>query len=324
MFDSFATNLFVFNHGTLRFVGKDMLQGRSTLHFSYTVPHLENEWIVDWLGIRDSVEEAGEFWVDATDFTLLRLQVAATAIPSILQLRTLTVTIDFQLLSFNRSPALLPLSASTTVVDFKGKTYRDNLSYSNCHMFGTESKLASSSEALEGAFAQYEAHRSTLPGGKTMNLVLLTPLDLDSARIGQEITARLERPLKISSALTAPRNTIVRGRLRGFESIEDSMDTLSIDLEFNELVLGGTSYSFLANMTTMEPLAGISTSISSSNESTRQTVAGKILNVRTVTTVPRSLPGVASFFLQGRHQLPKGFRMTWETVGPPHQHSPTE
>lgn len=254
MFHSFATNLFLFDHGTIRLLGKDRLEDRNVLHFAYTVPHLENEWDINWLGMRGSVEQAGEFWVDASDLTLLRLEVAAKDIPSALELRTLNVSIDYQLLSFAQSPTLLPLNATATIVDERGKIYRDSAAYSHCNMFGTESKMASSSQELSTTFAAYEARRSTIPPGKTMQLVLLTPVSSESARIGEEITARLEAPLKISPGVTAPRNAIVQGHLRRFEAVEDEVDTFSIGLEFDDLSWAGNSYSFLANMLNMQPL----------------------------------------------------------------------
>ena len=95
MFSGFANSLFVNGHGNVQLAGKDIVQGRNALQFSYRVPSLESRWTIDWDGKTGVLQEAGEFWVDAEDYHLLRLQVDAQEIPPQMLLRSLTLVMDY-------------------------------------------------------------------------------------------------------------------------------------------------------------------------------------------------------------------------------------
>lgn len=104
MFTGFADNLFIAHHSIARFDGSDVMQGHDALRFIFTVPSLESRWNINWEGAAGILGEEGMFWVDAGDFHLVRLQVTARDIPPQISLRSLTLTMDYQVATGARHP----------------------------------------------------------------------------------------------------------------------------------------------------------------------------------------------------------------------------
>jgi len=315
LFHSFVQNLFVYRHGTVRSAGEEVVRGRKALRFTYSVPSLENEWTIHWLGATGGVQQAGEFWVDAADDHLLRLAATATDIPPALPLKTVRVAIDYESVILKDTPALLPSSAQVTIVDAAGKRYADGVAFSNCHVFQTESKMVTSTEDLQTSLARYEAHRGILPAGLTLELDLETAIDLEKAKVGDAITARLKRSLRISKTVEVPGNAIVKGRLRALERGSDGTDAFTVGLEFDELDWGSESYSFVAEMIGRQPLEGVKTELNQTRSWSVGTITGTLSSERKETITAVRIPGAETFFLDGIRELPRGFRMTWRTMG---------
>jgi hypothetical protein len=313
MFQTFAANLFVFDQAIIKAAGEGVIDGRPMLRFTYSVPSLENHWDVDRFGSQGSLGEAGEFCVDRTDNTLVRLQVNATDIPATLPLKSLQVTVDYQRVSLDNKPELLPESAEFSVLDTHGKSYRNAMVFSHCHVFEAESKMAASGDNLRAVFARYEANRGVLPSGITLQVALETPVDAKNAKVGDAITARLRKPLQIGPEMMVPQGATLRGRIREFERVEDSANTFVVGLEFDELNWSGHSYRFLATMIFSQPIAGLSSALFSGHQSSRNVLDGTLFSSTTETLRASAIPGAATFFLKDVRALPKGFQMTWRT-----------
>ncbi len=185
LFESFATNLFVLGHGYPRVVGEENIDGKRALHFTYTVPSLENRWTIDWFGAQGAADEDGDFWVDTRNYTLLRLSVRARSIPPNLPLNALTASIDYQISTLNGRAVLLPKLARVIAVESNGAMLQDDAAFSHCHVFEAESRLLDSSGNLNQALTQYEAHRGMLPAGLTLRISLQTPVVASSAKAGR-------------------------------------------------------------------------------------------------------------------------------------------
>ncbi|HEX4232530.1 MAG TPA: hypothetical protein VHZ07_27970 [Bryobacteraceae bacterium] len=144
----------------MKAAGENIIDGKKALHFTYTVPFLQSKWEVNWLGARGSVGEAGEFWVNAPDLSLLRLDVVATDIPLELPLQQLKVTIHYRHLSSGTGQVLVPESATLTAIERNGTLYREAMDFSHCRVFEAESNLSATSaesEDLTKAMSRYEA-----------------------------------------------------------------------------------------------------------------------------------------------------------------------
>lgn len=312
VFESFAANLFVSGHGMAKLAGEEPLHGRQALHFTYTVPSLENRWVIDWYGARGLLGEEGDFWVDKTDYKLLRMKVRANTIPPNVPLKAVNIIIDYQLLSVNGRPALLPKQAQVIAVESSGAVLQDDEAFSHCHVFGAESRLATS-EDLNKVVTQYESNRGILPPGLTLRIRLQSPVHADHARVGDAVEAALDSALKISTETIAPKDSIARGHVREFTKLEDPPDTWAVGLEFDELDWPGHSYAFLAEITGMQRLAGFSNKIYHRFSSTSDPMIGSSYSGTRENFWSTEIPGSATFFLQNNRELPVGFQMTWRT-----------
>jgi hypothetical protein len=136
MFSGFPDNLFVRGHGLEQIAGKDVIQGHDALRFTYRVPSLGNRWEINWEGQSGELQEAGEFWVDARDYHLMRLQVNAQEIPPQLMLRSVTLTMDYDLIQGDSDKTLLPIEGTLTAVKNGGKVYHNGVAFSHCHVSG--------------------------------------------------------------------------------------------------------------------------------------------------------------------------------------------
>jgi hypothetical protein len=297
LFESLAANLFVFGHGIVKPAGEERLNGSPALHFTYTVPSLESRSMINWDGEQGLLGEEGDFWVDKTSHLLLRFNIRASTIPPNVPLKTLNSRVDYQFLTLNGAPTLVPKEARVIAVERNGALLEDDEAFSHCHMFEAESRLAGSVENLEKALTRYESHRGILPAGLTLRISLQNSVRADRARIGDAVQARLDGPLEISPHLTAPKGSLLKGHVR----------------EFDELQWPEHAYSFLAEISNMQQIVGLSDSIYRDSSSKWNSPAGPMSSMSTELFLPPNIPGTATFFLRNNRELPAGFQMTWRT-----------
>jgi hypothetical protein len=317
LFQSFADGLFVQNSALVRTAGTTVIDGRKALHFTFSIPSLQNRWQVNWVGARGWLGERGEFWVDPSDLTLLRLDLAATDIPYNIPLRSLIVSIDYRILFSGGERVLIPQSAELQARETNGTLHEESIGFSQCRAFEAESNLVTASslqEDLTTSIKHYEAQREILPGGILFSVSLETPLQAGRTNVGDPISAVLDRTVKTKTEETIPKGAILQGRVREFGRFEDPPNTFIVGLEFDELIWPGHAAAFLANLFSLQPVTGVELNLSRFQGAAiaRGTFQENRTNV--VDTAAIAIPGVASFFLHGLGAaLPRGFRMTWRT-----------
>ena len=313
MFALFARNLFVDGNGVVNAAGEATVQGRRALHFTYRTPSLTSRWFINWEGRIGQVGEAGQFWVDAQDFHLLRLAVSGQDIPPQLLLESLDLVVDYQMSGAGETATLVPAGGSFTAVELGGKKYLNMVEFSHCHIFEAESRLAASDEPMADTLTRYKRQMGTLPAGVNLLVGLQEPIGIHTARVGDPVTARLEQTVKISPGLSVPAGSILRGRIRQFERLEQPANTFQVGIAFAELESEQVTYRFFAEMIGMEPLPGISSQLTTNRSRFSASMAGSIQSMSGETVVPIAIPGAAVFFLSDTPFIPKGFRMTWRT-----------
>jgi len=312
LFQTFAESIFTSGHSLVKPAGEQLIHGRPAFHFTYAASMLEEQWNINWLGSRGTVGYRGEFWVDKISFALVRLVITATDIPPSLPLQGLTIAIDYQ--PPTEEKALIPESALFTAVELSGKTSYDSFVFSHCHVFGAESRVENSAEELGQVVQNYEGNREILPAGLTIPVTLATTITAASARIGDPIFGYLDKAVRISSELTAPRGAELKGRIREFDKLEDVPNSYTVGLEFDELDWPGHSFSFFADVVSMEPVSGLASMVATGNTRTHNMGGAGLLTSSTTGTIWASaIPGVATFLYQNSAVLSKGFRMVWRT-----------
>ncbi len=70
LFHAFATNAFVSEQSVMKPAGEETIDGKQALHFSYSITGMQRPWVISWEGVQGRASQAGEFWVDKSDFTL--------------------------------------------------------------------------------------------------------------------------------------------------------------------------------------------------------------------------------------------------------------
>jgi len=317
LFQTFAANLFIGDAGIVKAAGTSVINGKKAFHFTYTIPSLRNTWTVNWLGAHGVVGEQGEFWVDGSDLTLLRLDVAAIDIPPNVPLQSLTLIIQYRTILSGSIRVLIPETAALRVLEWNGTLNQEAIDFSHCRAFEAESSLlaaTSTTESLTKTIAHYEAQREILPGGLMFSVQLQTPIQAGKTIVGDAVSAVLESPVKPPGREVIPKGAVLTGRIREFESLGDPPNTFVVGLEFDELTWPGHSAAFLAKLFSMQPVPGIELTLSS--EHVQKTISGGFQGNRTTveSIVPVAIPGVATIFPQGAGaSLPKDFRMDWRT-----------
>lgn len=314
-FDALASNVFVHHSGAaVRLAGEEPVQGTNALRFTYVFPSWAQKWNINWLGAQGGVGTSGEFWVDSKTFTLLRLDAVGTDIPANLPLRSIRVAIDYRPLPIGSNSALILSEAEIVAIETNGTRDRDVVAFSECHTFTAESTLSPSEADLTKIVQTYEAHREALPAGLNLSITLETPINTDTAKVGDALRARLDKAVKISPALTVPRGASVQGRIRQIRKLKNPPNTREVGLSFDEIDWPGHVAIFFAEPEQIEQIAGLSRFISEGRVTRGTTPMGwRLTNSTTENVWVTQIPGVARFFLTNSHTIPKGFRMTWRT-----------
>ncbi len=318
LFHSFAANLFVGDAGLVKAAGTSVVNGKKADRFTFSIPSLHKTWTVNWLGARGLVGEEGEFWVDESDLTLLRLDVTATDIPANIPLQSMKVTIQYRTLPSGEGRVLIPEEAGLKALEWNGTLNQEAVDFSHCRAFEAESSLVptgSTAEDLTKTVARYEAQREVLPGGLLFSIQLETPVKAGKTIVGDPITAVLESPVKTRTQEVIPKGAVLAGRVRRFESVDNPANSFILGLEFDEVTWPGHLAAFFGSLFSTQPLLGLDSSVTAT-EHVESVFSGVMHGDRTTveTVVPAAIPGVASFFLKGTATgLPKGFRMSWRT-----------
>lgn len=260
--------------------------------------------------------EDGRFWVNAENLRLMRLKVTAFKIPPQLQLRSLSVALEYHFLN----NALAPARASLDALETNGNAFHNAAAFSSCHTFGAESKIVDSESATAAVLNQYKSQQPLIPPGVTLRLRLNEPLLARDAMVGQLVTATLESAVKISPSLSLRQGSLCRGRVRRFERLDYPPNTYIVGFSFAELDADGKIYRLAAELKSMQRLEGIRAEISR----TRSGPLGiGISPGRKLGSTPGPdndyqaapvMPGAAVFFLTDSDSVPKGLPMIWRTT----------
>jgi hypothetical protein len=186
--------------------------------------------------------------------------------------------------------------------------------FSHCHVFQAESRVTASPKNLTQVVQSYETARQILPPGLTMPITLATSINSKTAHIGDLILGYLDKAVRISSAVTAPRGAKLLGRIREFDTMDDVANTFVVGLEFDQLDWPGHSYAFFADIVSMEPVNGVASSLADGNIKTAPMGPGGTITTSTTEMLWASkIPGAATFLFRNSPVLAKGFRMVWRT-----------
>jgi hypothetical protein len=201
-------------------------QGRPAIRCDYSVPAEASSYRLRVPPHETIVGYHGSFWVDRATLDLLRLEVTADHIPLSIGLASSRVVTDYREVTFGAQRFSLPRDSELMVGSTSGWQMRNHTQFAACRQFHGESSIVFDDGAAASALAAPVRPRQSLsvklPRDFSAALALLTPIDSESAAIGDPVRFRLERELRRPGTALIPRGAIFNGRIvrldRGDES----------------------------------------------------------------------------------------------------------
>jgi hypothetical protein len=141
MFAGLARTLFVKEKGTLRYKGKENLNGHASVRYDFRLTRQESGFNVEVNRRLEPLGFKGSFWFDPATLDLMRLEANAVALPVDLNVEEASVRTSYARTHIGNSDTLLPNRSELTVTYLSGATYRNVISFSECREYGSESKI---------------------------------------------------------------------------------------------------------------------------------------------------------------------------------------
>ena len=136
-FSSLPTTLFVSDKAR----AKPRKAPVGKLAFNYQVPEFLSGFRVTSAAGSAIVGHRGTFWVDAETLDLLRIEDHAVDVPLRIGIGAVDSTVDYGRMRIGSSNVLLPQSASLVVTRLTGTEMRNEIKYSGCREYGSESTV---------------------------------------------------------------------------------------------------------------------------------------------------------------------------------------
>lgn len=141
MFAGLARTLFVKDKGTLRYKGKENLDGHASVRYNFRLTRQESGFNVEVNKRLEPLGFKGSFWFDPATLDLMRLEANADALPVDLNVEEASIRTSYARTHIGNSDTLLPNGSELTVTYLSGATYRNVIAFSECREYGSESKI---------------------------------------------------------------------------------------------------------------------------------------------------------------------------------------
>ena len=294
IFSGFARDVFLSNSATYRFIGEEQIDGRKMLRYDFQIPQLLSGYRVGSDQARAIVGYHGSFWADPQTFEAVRLDTTADDVPSYTGIAGVTNRVDFARVRIGASDALLPQSAMLNSRLVEGRESRNEVSFTHCREYGVESVISFGDQVdPAGGKPGSGTNEVDIPPGTLLTIALETPVDSDTAHVGDAIAGRVDVEVKHKSTVLIPKDAVVSGRLRRLDKHLEGWPYVLAELEFSRLEFEGRSARFFAVLEKIVVPEGVA-----------------------LKRVPApDLPGVGTISVTGnRLLLPEGLRMIWKTI----------
>lgn len=213
------------------FQGETTWQGRRALKFDYAVPLASSQYRLRVPHKEAAVAYHGCIYADALTFELMRLETAADRIPRSLGINAASSTTDYASVTIGGTAFLLPRTTILDMTDAGGNETRNVTGFHSCHQFKGESVLSFEDPAdTAAAPAPRRIVALELPRDFSARLSLLTPVDSETAAVGDAVDFELVRDLKHGRQLIAPKRAVFHGRIISLSG-DDGMFAIGFRLD---------------------------------------------------------------------------------------------
>lgn len=315
-FRSAIKSVLINNGSTIRFHGNEEILGRRAIRWDYTIPYNLSRWDVQIEGRSGRVSEAGSFWADAETLELLRLETVAHDIPPELRVTNIRETFDYARVRVRSRDLLLPQSIETSVTKQNGVENRNQIELSHCREFGAAAELSFNRSSTPPDKPASPVNELQLPVGLEISIRVVQVIDSKTATVGDGITAVIYAPVRYHRTVLIPKGALLQSRIRRLERQLTPWPYYLVGLEFTDIEFPGHHARFLGEMLGIVPVPGLTRGISTFRADNRTAgVAGNFITSHTETEIAFKVPGVSTFFMEGRDfRIPEGLQMSWVTA----------
>jgi hypothetical protein len=140
-FSATPLNLFVHDVARITPLPQEGILTGMTLGFHFEESAMIANFVVQSGGSQGQAGVRGTFWVDPQTLDLVRIEEQAVDLPLILLMRGLTTSINYARTRIGSSHPLLPQSAETVVTDFHGAERKNDIEFTGCREYSSESTI---------------------------------------------------------------------------------------------------------------------------------------------------------------------------------------
>jgi hypothetical protein len=198
------------------YVGDDKASGVTLCAYSYQIPRQFSHYQVKAGSNWTQVAIHGTFWLDSNTLDMKRLLVEAQDLPLETGECEATTTVNYQKVHVGTGEFLLPQRSSIRMLMLDVSVIEVVAVYSGCQEYHGEATLHYFDDALAGTKTETPEHRAApLPPGLPFSVVLIEPIDTDTAAAGDIVRARIRKPVRDpdSKLVLVPTGAVVQGRI---------------------------------------------------------------------------------------------------------------
>lgn len=195
-------------------------EGRQAISGGFIASREGSEWVLAMGQREEPVGYYGSFLADPESLRLRSIAMTAEFIPREFGYRRILRTLEFQTVRIGSDEFLLPARAELLTLDRNGQETRNETSFANCRKYSAESVIRF--ELTESQPANEKSREMTvgLPDIFVASCELESPVDSDSAAVGDPITARLTRSIPLDNGAEIEKGATLLGRIDRLNVVE--------------------------------------------------------------------------------------------------------
>lgn len=308
-FGSLAKHLFFGAEARLQYKGESERDGRKSHEYSYDVVPERSSYRLKAGDAEEAVGFQGSFWIDAASLDLIELDVQAYDIPQGLGLSEAGSILTYRRVAIGDAQVLLPVMTTLELISADGAQNRNVTRIDSCRQYGAESSIrfAGQTEAVPAEVpAEVEDEEEGPQIAGIVELQLESAIDPSQAAAGNEVRARVSKPLREGGLVLIPEGAIATGRLVRVDR-QGALPVYEIALEFDTLWNANQQRPFAATLDRAGPASGLvrhaKKMMPGSSSPGRARMSILVSEVR---------QGQGTFLWDVRKgPIPHGFRMKW-------------
>ena len=197
-----------------------------------------------------------------------------------------------------------------------GLVSRDEIGFSGCRKFAGDTRIIFDTAEPDGAVDTVAVRNPIiLPGDLEIPLRLVTEVDMNTSRVGDEVRAVIEGDVRSGGQTWLRKGSIAYGRIRRLERRKGRPDYALVGLEFAEAETGSEHVEFVARLKSVPGTQGALLRHLDEPEDRTVSNQGRLVTEKSWSEAfDPPMPGVGYLYLNLEpFHLAAGFRMVWQT-----------